>query len=74
MTKVSKRRNIKSHFTFSEEEYKVLIQLSIDKDMSKNSVIRQALRLYQRVAIAAQDGERIFFANDTMKKEVIILS
>lgn len=53
----------------TEPEMLVLEELSVKKDLSKTSVLRQALRLYQMVEVRLARGEKIFFENDTTKEK-----
>ena len=49
--------------------------LARKKDLSKTAVIRQALRLYQVVAVRLERGEKLFFEDEADKKkaEVMVL-
>lgn len=59
----------------TDAEMTVLERLSIEKDMSKTAVLRQALRLYQVVIERMQSGEKLFFeeAFAKEKKELVVL-
>ena len=47
-----------------QREMDVLEQLAAHHDMTKTQVMRQALRLYQKVHVRLQAGERMFFSGD----------
>lgn len=59
----------------TEPEMSALEQLSIEKDLSKTAVLRQALRLYQLISVRMRMGERLFFEDDIAKekKELVVL-
>ncbi len=52
----------------TDAEMRALESLSIQKDLSKTAVIRQALRLYQLVDRRLSNGEKLFF-EDKAKRE-----
>ncbi len=52
----------------TEQEMRVLDEMSTQKDLSKTAVLRQALRLYQLVDVRLSRGEKLFF-EDEQKKE-----
>jgi predicted transcriptional regulator len=60
----------------TEPEMKVLEQLAERKELSKTAVLRQALRLYQMVAIRVDKGEKLYFEDEAEKKksELVMLS
>jgi hypothetical protein len=69
--------NLKKTMTLNltESEMAALEQLSMEKDVSKTAVLRQALRLYQVINARLQAGEKLFF-EDTIakeKKELVVL-
>lgn len=53
----------------TESEMRVLEELSLEKDISKTAVVRQALRLYQLVQTRAERGEKLFFENESTKEK-----
>lgn len=59
----------------TEEEMGALEQMCAKKDLSKTSLLRQALRLYQLVEGRLANGEKLFFEDDKTKEkaEVMIL-
>lgn len=59
----------------SDEEMAVLEQLCEKKDLSKTALVRQALRLYQRIEERLEKGDKLFFEHETSKEkaEVIML-
>ena len=59
----------------TEAEMNVLEELTQKKDLSKTAVIRQALRLYQLVAVRFERGEKLYFEDDTdeKKSELVML-
>lgn len=59
----------------TDAEMGALEELARKKDLSKTAVIRQALRLYQVVAVRLERGEKLFFEDEADKKraEVMVL-
>ena len=59
----------------TDNEMKVLEELSAKKDLSKTSLLRQALRLYQLIEERLESGGKLFFEDDKTKEkaEVMIL-
>lgn len=57
----------------TEAEMKVLEDLSVKKDLSKTSLIRQALRLYQLVEIRVERGDKLFFEDDKTKEKAEVM-
>lgn len=59
----------------TDAEMAVLEHISVEKDMSKTAVLRQALRLYQVVNARLGSGEKLFFEDDLSKekKELVVL-
>jgi hypothetical protein len=59
----------------TDAEMSVLEDLCAKKDLSKTSVLRQALRLYQLVEAKIENGGKLFFENEKTKEkaEVMIL-
>lgn len=57
----------------TEAEMKVLEDLSVKKDLSKTSLIRQALRLYQLVEVRVERGDKLFFEDDRTKEKAEVM-
>ncbi len=57
----------------TEAEMMVLEDLSVKKDLSKTSLIRQALRLYQLVEIRVERGDKLFFEDDKTKEKAEVM-
>lgn len=57
----------------SEEEMSVLEALCEKKDLSKTVLLRQALRLYQRVEERLERGEKLFFEDEAKKEKAEIM-
>jgi hypothetical protein len=57
----------------TEAEMKVLEDLSTKKDLSKTSLIRQALRLYQLVEVRVEKGDKLFFEDDKTKEKAEVM-
>ena len=57
----------------SEEEMEALEALSAKKDLSKTVLLRQALRLYQRVEERLDRGETLFFEDEAKKQKSEIM-
>lgn len=59
----------------TDAEMEALERMSIEKDMSKTAVLRQALRLYQVITARIQVGEKFFFEDEIAKekKELVVL-
>jgi len=58
----------------SEQEMRVLEELSAQKDLSKTAILRQALRLYQLVDSRLSEGGKLFFEDDKKEKaELMVL-
>lgn len=68
---MKRRKNMR--ISMSDIEYKTLIQLSDEKDLSRPGVIRQALRLYQLVHEYNKQGKSLYFEMEGKKSEIIIL-
>ena len=54
----------------SADEMGLLDELSEKKDVSKTTLIRQALRLYQLVDARIERGDRLFFENAKSKEKL----
>jgi predicted transcriptional regulator len=59
----------------TDAEMRVLDELSAKKDLTKTSLLRQALRLYQMVDARIVRGEKILFENEATneKAELMLL-
>jgi len=58
----------------TDAEMAVLEGLSEKKELSKTSVLRQALRLYQAVDVRLERGEKVFFEDEkTRDKAELVL-
>jgi hypothetical protein len=58
----------------TDQEMKVLEELSTQKDLSKTAILRQALRLYQLVDVKLGEGGKLFFEDQKKEKaELMVL-
>jgi len=57
----------------SDEEMAVLEQLCEKKDLSKTALIRQALRLYQRIEARLEKGDKLFFEDEVSKEKAEVM-
>jgi hypothetical protein len=57
----------------TEAEMTVLEKLSLQKDISKTAVLRQALRLYQLMDVRLARGEKLFFEKDETKEKAELM-
>lgn len=57
----------------TEAEMAVLEELCDKKDLSKTVLLRQALRLYQRVEERLEKGDKLFFEDETSKEKAEIM-
>lgn len=57
----------------TEPEMKVVEDLCAKKEVSKTTLLRQALRLYQMVEGRMERGEKLFFEDDEKKKAELML-
>ena len=57
----------------TDAEMNVLEDLSAKKDLSKTSVLRQALRLYQLVETRVEKGDKLFFEDDKTKEKAEVM-
>ena len=53
----------------TDTEMRALEELALRKELSKTAVLRQALRLYQTVAVRTDRGEKLVFENDATKEK-----
>lgn len=74
---MEKRSNPKKTMTLNltDAEMAALDKLSIEKDMTKTAVLRQALRLYQLISERLKAGEKLFLEDEVAKekKELVVL-
>jgi hypothetical protein len=52
----------------SSQEMEVVEQLCEKKGLSKTSLLKQSIRLYQMVESRIENGERLFFETDKKEK------
>ncbi|MBW8636632.1 MULTISPECIES: ribbon-helix-helix protein, CopG family [Hyphomicrobiales] len=57
----------------TEAEMAVLEELCDKKDLSKTVLLRQALRLYQRVEERLERGDKLFFEDEASKEKAEIM-
>jgi hypothetical protein len=58
----------------TDQEMRVLEELSTQKDLSKTAILRQALRLYQLIDIRLAEGGKLFFEDQKKEKaELMVL-
>jgi len=57
----------------TEAEMTALEVLAQQKDLSKTSVLRQALRLYQKISIRLDKGDKLYFEDDSKEKSEIVV-
>lgn len=58
----------------TDQEMRVLDELSTQKDLSKTAILRQALRLYQLVDVRLAEGGKLFFEDQKKEKaELMVL-
>ena len=57
----------------TDAEMRVLDDLSVRKDLSKTSVVRQALRLYQMIEVRLERGGKLLFENDSTKEKAELM-
>jgi len=58
----------------TEQEMRVLEDLSNQKDLSKTAILRQALRLYQLVDVKLTEGGKLIFEDQKKEKaELMVL-
>lgn len=57
----------------TDAEMAVLEALCEKKDMSKTSVLRQALRLYQVIEDRVEKGEKLFFEDEKTKAKAEVM-
>jgi len=57
----------------TEAEMQALESISVQKDLSKTAVIRQALRLYQLVDHRLAKGEKLFFEDEAKREKAELM-
>ncbi len=57
----------------TDAEMAVLEDLCTKKDLSKTSLLRQALRLYQLVEVRLEKGDKLFFEDDITKEKAEVM-
>lgn len=57
----------------TEDEMDVLERLSEKKDLSKTVLLRQALRLYQRVEERLDRGDKLYFEDEAKREKAEIM-
>lgn len=57
----------------TDAEMAVLENLCAKKDLSKTSLLRQALRLYQLVKVRLDKGDKLFFEDDKTKEKAEVM-
>jgi len=56
----------------TDAEMSVLEGLCAKKELNKTALLRQALRLYQLVEVRLEKGDKLFFEDETMRKNVML--
>lgn len=57
----------------TDTEMAALEELCTKKDLSKTSLLRQALRLYQLVETRIEKGDKLFFEDDKTKEKAEVM-
>ena len=57
----------------TDAEMSALEELCAKKDLSKTSLLRQALRLYQLVETRVERGDKLFFEDDKTKEKAEVM-
>lgn len=57
----------------TDAEMAALEDLCTKKDLSKTSLLRQALRLYQLVETRVEKGDKLFFEDDKTKEKAEVM-
>ena len=57
----------------SDEEMEVLERRCEKKDLSKTALIRQSLRLYQRIEERLEKGDKLFFEHEASKEKAEVM-
>lgn len=57
----------------TDAEMQVLEELCVKKDLSKTSLLRQALRFYQLVEARLEKGDKLFFEKEQTKEKTEVM-
>ncbi|MEI2806284.1 MAG: transcriptional regulator [Albidovulum sp.] len=57
----------------TDTEMQALEELCVKKDLSKTSLLRQALRLYQLVEARLEKGDKLFFEEEQTKDKTEVM-
>ena len=57
----------------TDAEMQALEELCVKKDLSKTSLLRQALRLYQLVEVRLEKGDKLFFEEEQTKEKTEVM-
>ncbi|AYF88160.1 putative transcriptional regulator [Pseudomonas fluvialis] len=57
----------------TDAEMAALEELCEKKDLSKTSVVRQALRLYQLIEARMEKGDKLFFEDEKTKQKAEVM-
>jgi hypothetical protein len=57
----------------TDQEMRVLEELSTQKDLSKTAILRQALRLYQLIDVRLAEGGKLFFEDQKKEKAELMM-
>lgn len=57
----------------TDAEMAALEELCAKKDLSKTSLLRQALRLYQLVEARVEKGDKLYFEDDKTKEKAEVM-
>jgi hypothetical protein len=57
----------------TDAEMQALEELCVKKDLSKTSLLRQALRLYQLVEARLEKGDKLFFEEEQTKDKTEVM-
>lgn len=68
---MSQKRTMTLNLTAAEMA--ALEELAQKKELSKTAVLRQALRLYQMVALRLERGDKLYFEDEEEKKAEVMM-
>ena len=71
--KIEKAKLVKMSFNLSEDDKELLDRLSNDHQTSKTNVMRNALRLYERVYKDTKKGKKFYVENGGSKVELLLI-
>jgi len=71
LAQMNQKRTMTLNLT--EQEMRVLEEMSTQKDLSKTALLRQALRLYQLVDVRLSRGEKLFFEDEHKKEKAELM-